>query len=114
MPHTPTGGAAAGTMRTMRKRLSDGSTKSYKYNTIQKEIDVTFKTYDEKLQFEENCKDIRLALGCKTQKDAVLKAVMGFSLGLCTHTCNSTSLAVTITVFCFGTGSWINFAAGFR
>src|SRR5688572_28177514 len=81
IPLTPTGAAAAGSTRTVRKRLSDGSSKSYQYTTIKKHIELTFTTDSEKLQFEQKCENIRLALGCKYLKDVLVKVIMNFDLG---------------------------------
>ena len=84
-PHTLTAGVAAGTTRVVRQRLSDGSTKTYQYTTVKKHIELTFKTNSEKVQFEKKCEDIRIALGCKSLKDVLVKVIMNFS------TCSTTT-----------------------
>lgn|SRR6218665_284661 len=84
IPHTMTSDVAAGYTRTSRKRLSDGSTKSYKYNTIRKTIELTFSTETEKVQFEQKCESIRLAFGCKRVKDALMRAIMNFNISTTT------------------------------
>src|SRR6218665_1832124 len=80
IPHTTmTSDVAAGYTRASRKRLSGGSTKTYKYTTVRKSIELTFNTESEKVQFEEKYEGIRLAFGCKRLKDALVTLIMNFS-----------------------------------
>lgn len=78
VPTTPTSGVAVGNMRTFKKRLSDGSTKSYSYPyaSVRKHFELTFTTDSDKLKFEQKCEDIRLALGVKSLKDVLVKVIM--------------------------------------
>ena len=76
-----TAGVASGATREVRKRLSDGSLKTYNYRIIRKHIELTFNTDSEKLQFEKKCEDIRTTLGCKSLKDVIFPAVMSYNVG---------------------------------
>lgn len=78
VPTTPTSGVAVGNMRTFKKRLSDGSTKSYSYpySSVRKHFELTFTTDSDKLKFEQKCEDIRLALGVKSLREVLVKVIM--------------------------------------
>src|ERR1700733_10151018 len=88
IPLSQTTDTAVGNMRTVRKRLSDGSTKIYNYSrpvVIKKHIELTFANDSEKVKFEKKCEEIRLALGYKSLKDVLLKVIANFSTNRPTH-----------------------------
>jgi len=80
IPHTLTSDVSVGHTWTVRKRLSDGSTKTYIYTSVKKHFELTFNTLSEKVQFEEIFESIRLALGCKNVKDTLMTTIMNFNI----------------------------------
>ena len=77
LPSTPTGCVSAPT-RFIRKRLSDGTSKTYNYQSIKRALDVTFASESDKLVFEQKLEQVRLHLGCKSNKETITKLVMNF------------------------------------
>ena len=86
LPSTPKGSVSTPT-RLIRKRLSDGTSKTYNYQSIKNTLDVTFTSESDKLVFEQKLEQVRLHLGCKSNKETITKLVMNFSANSVSSDC---------------------------
>jgi hypothetical protein len=57
--------------KVVKKRLSDGTHKVYKYTGSRKHIELVFKDESEKLQFDTRLDKAKSSLGCKSVKDTL-------------------------------------------
>ena len=77
----------------VRKRLSDGSTKPFKYApSFRKAIDLVFNSDSEKLQFELKCDHLKQHFRVSSLKEVVVKLIMEYELGLQSQNIPSTNL----------------------
>ena len=77
IPSTPTG--SSGVTKSVRKRLSDGSTRTYVYSsTCKKNIELSFASESEKLQFEQKCETVKQHIGYKSLKQLIVQLVLDY------------------------------------
>lgn len=64
-----------GGAKTIRKRLSDGTVKEYKYTAARKHVELVFSSESERLKFDNDLEKARIAVNCKTLKDTIIHLV---------------------------------------
>lgn len=74
-----------GSQKVVKKRLSDGTVKTFKYPCARRQLELTFENDSAKLAFECKLDKIRKSLGCRSVKETVINMVSNWDLQNCNH-----------------------------
>jgi hypothetical protein len=61
--------------KVIKRRLNDGTFKTYKYNSSRKQIDIVFNDETEKFKFESRLEEAKCNLGCRSVKETLIALV---------------------------------------